>query len=594
MHDAEMYSLGVSEDGDPQGVEIGYYYGAYLLPNIQDSVLSGLSSIGVSHGYRNTFSNINNWEADMFTVKNNKISHYNTANMIESSSHRYEDMCMIVAGSNVHIEGNILRGCDVGVFLQRTPYYYYHNSTYWGADDAVIKDNDFVDTVGLGVWFYLNAQNEGTVISGNTFTGSSSPAYGIYTQDGTTTDLTITGNTISNAENSIYMRGATDWKITDNTINGLGEAAYAGIYVMNGYGEISGNTLTDADGGILIDGVKYGFDVNITDNTIGQTPGRTAPAAVGIWAEDCGSSGINTGGNDISIMENAMVTDGCDLTDTGSTLTALGGSGGEVHTVQQNANAFSPADITINEGDTVRWRSNAYYNNSGTGETHNVVFADGPTSGNMNLGSTWTRTFNTAGSYPYVCGNHAWMTGEVTVETGSSGGGFASVGFNVAGSNDEVTLDGTQVSGFDIAIEQFGGEMTLSGGAALSGGTYAVYAEDTDVTIDGAHLVANADEGSAIYVTGTTTLDATEMDVSGLYGLNSDGIDFRWNGGNSDAGTALMVDGGAEGSVENVTWADATTQIDAGSYVTVTSVGNTLDAAKLILDLQQLSMKETY
>ena len=54
----------------------------------------------------------------------------------------------------------------------------------------------------------------------------------------------------------------------------------------------------------------------------------------------------------------------------------------------------------------------------------------------MNLGSTWTRTFTTAATYHYVCGNHAFMEGNVTVTSGSSGG-FASVGFNVAGSNDD-------------------------------------------------------------------------------------------------------------------------------------------------------------
>ena len=69
-----------------------------------------------------------------------------------------------------------------------------------------------------------------------------------------------------------------------------------------------------------------------------------------------------------------------------------------------------------------------------------------------------------------------------------------------------------------------------------------------------------------------------------MYGLNSDAVNFRWNGGDSDATTALMADGGAEGSVENVTWADSTTQINAGSYVTVTSVGNTVTAAKLVVD----------
>jgi parallel beta-helix repeat protein len=66
----------------------------------------------------------------------------------------------------------------------------------------------------LDVWFYLGSNNEGTVISGNTMSGSSSPSYAVYTQDSTTTDLTITNNTISNADEAIYMRGATDFTIT--------------------------------------------------------------------------------------------------------------------------------------------------------------------------------------------------------------------------------------------------------------------------------------------------------------------------------------------------------------------------------------------
>ena len=113
----------------------------------------------------------------------------------------------------------------------------------------------------------------------------------------------------------------------------------------------------------------------------------------------------------------------------------------------------------------------------------------------------------------------------------------------------------------------------------MSGNSYGVYAEDTDVVVDGAHMISGSN-GSAMYVTGTSTLDATDMDTSGKFGLNSDGVDFRWNGGESDADTALIIDGGAEGSVENLTWDDVNTQIDARDYSTVTSVGNTVDASK--------------
>ena len=51
------------------------------------------------------------------------------------------------------------------------------------------------------------------------------------------------------------------------------------------------------------------------------------------------------------------------------------------------------------------------------------------------------------------------------------GGGFSSVGVNVAGTVDDIVLNGTSVSGFtSAAVEQFGGSLTLTGDALLSGG----------------------------------------------------------------------------------------------------------------------------
>ena len=349
--------------------------------------------------------------------------------------------------------------------------------------------------------------------------------------------------------------------------------------------------MVDADGGILVDGIQFGYNANVTNNDISQSTGRNAPAAVGIWAEDCGSSVINTGGNTISTMENSIVTDGCDLVDEGSTLTARGGAGGAVYTVRMLSDVFSPSSLTISTGDTVRWRSVEYWNNTNSG--HNVqsndtdaggspLWSSGSAQSIMNIGSTYLKTFNTAGTYEYHCGIHTWMYGSITVSNSTSSG-FASVGINVVGTTDEITLDGTSVSGYGTAIEQYGGSMTLMGDAVLSGGEYAAYAEDTDVVVDGASLIADS-TGSAMYVTGTSSFDATDMDTSGQYGLNIDAVDFRWNGGDSDATTSLLADGGAEGSVENVTWADSTTQIHAGSYTTVTSVGNTVDASKLVID----------
>ena len=145
--------------------------------------------------------------------------------------------------------------------------------------------------------------------------------------------MVVTENTFSSPQQPIYLRGAVDYEVTDNVIYGDGDSAHAGIYTLSGNGLIDGNTLVDADGGILVDGIRFGYTVNVTNNDISQSTGRTAPAAVGIWAEDCGSSIINTGGNTISVMENGIVTEGCDLVDTESTITAVGGSGGQLWTV---------------------------------------------------------------------------------------------------------------------------------------------------------------------------------------------------------------------------------------------------------------------
>ena len=201
----------------------------------------------------------------------------------------------------------------------------------------------------------------------------------------------------------------------------------------------------------------------------------------------------------------------------------------------------------------------------------------------MNLGTTYIRTFSAPGTYEYHCSVHPEMTGVIYVTNGT-GGGFTSTGVNVAGTVDDIVLNGTSVSGFTSAVEQFGGSLTLSGDALLSGGDYGAYVEDTDVMIDGATLTAGA-TGTAVHVEGASTFDATNFTSSGgLVGLMIDAVDFRWNGGGSSATTALLVDNGAEGSVENVTWSDVTTQIDAGAYTMVTSVGNSVDASKLILD----------
>lgn len=76
-----------------------------------------------------------------------------------------------------------------------------------------------------------------------------------------------------------------------------------------------------------------------------------------------------------------------------------------------NSDVFSPSDVLLKVGGTVTWTFGA--------RPHNVVFQkqngapnDIPVVANTQV----SRTFNTAGSFPYDCTLHAGMAGTVRVQ----------------------------------------------------------------------------------------------------------------------------------------------------------------------------------
>jgi plastocyanin len=61
-------------------------------------------------------------------------------------------------------------------------------------------------------------------------------------------------------------------------------------------------------------------------------------------------------------------------------------------------------------GTTVKWTNNDNVAHDVTSQ-NNLFF-----SGNMDPGATFSRTFQTTGSFPYYCTIHSRMTGTVTVQ----------------------------------------------------------------------------------------------------------------------------------------------------------------------------------
>jgi len=82
---------------------------------------------------------------------------------------------------------------------------------------------------------------------------------------------------------------------------------------------------------------------------------------------------------------------------------------------EETNECWSPADITINAGDTVHWMNVDTAAHTVTGGSP----ADGPSgvfdSSIVMADATYAFTFDDAGSYDYFCMVHPWMTGIVNV-----------------------------------------------------------------------------------------------------------------------------------------------------------------------------------
>ena len=90
-------------------------------------------------------------------------------------------------------------------------------------------------------------------------------------------------------------------------------------------------------------------------------------------------------------------------------------SGTSVPGCEESNSCFSPADITVNAGDTVEWiniDTAAHTVTAGSPADVQIEIFDS----SLLMGDgTWSFTFDEAGSYDYFCMVHPWMIGSVTV-----------------------------------------------------------------------------------------------------------------------------------------------------------------------------------
>jgi plastocyanin len=83
--------------------------------------------------------------------------------------------------------------------------------------------------------------------------------------------------------------------------------------------------------------------------------------------------------------------------------------------------AFDPSTVTINQGDSVTWTwDGPDTNHSVTSDPNQADSFDSdpgrtPSSADHLPGSTFAHTFNTSGTFTYICKVHSFMTGKVVV-----------------------------------------------------------------------------------------------------------------------------------------------------------------------------------
>lgn len=115
--------------------------------------------------------------------------------------------------------------------------------------------------------------------------------------------------------------------------------------------------------------------------------------------------------NSAESTTNTNTTDGTS-TSNGDTPTSDDNNAVATDEVEIENNAFSPANITVKKGTKVTWTNKDDVMHTATTEGSNPEQFD---SGNLGKNDSFSFTFNTVGTYNYLCTPHPFMKGTITL-----------------------------------------------------------------------------------------------------------------------------------------------------------------------------------
>ncbi len=154
------------------------------------------------------------------------------------------------------------------------------------------------------------------------------------------------------------------------------------------------------------------------------------------------------------------------------------------HDITVGDNFFSPANVTIQVGDTVRW------NNAAGGMSHNVTANNDSFASQTASSFTFTHTFSSAGSVPYHCTIHSSMQGTITVQSVEPPPADLALLTVNAAAGSFAPGDGIAI---DISIKNIGGQTSPAASITYYASTNSsINGSDTELGTDAvAALAAN-------------------------------------------------------------------------------------------------------
>ena len=587
LHDSEVYGLGTNTNtGQQTGLELGYIYDSMDI-SIKDSTLNPVATITSGMAYNSNWNSYD-YVSEWLRMENVTVSHYKGYTPLNNAIQN-TDICVRLTGSDgSYIKDSTFNNCGTSIYMTRSPYAYGHSANEYGADNLTIQGNEFVDGGEIGdVWVGSNAYVDDLTVTGNWF-NSTSAEEGFQAYAGNNKRFTVTDNYFNGPQTAIQMIGINDYTIDNNEIIGTAESGESGIETDGGYGVISNNSLLDADGGIRMDdatsppapstslcaiasnayrystsctftvpsGVTAYFDLE-TDNwgyeigiVITKPDGTTDTWAAGSF----GSNQIYARLASYSVAGQYTLAVSDTYGDGGANIavyygTSTGGYAGPVvenNTISLSAGRVAPNAVGFDFNDCDKVTIQSRENTVTIGD--NAMVLDG--CGVVDVDSTFVGT-----------------------------GAASSIGVSSLNSGDDIEFDGTSVAGYAYGVSIDSATLLLYGDADIAGTTAGVYADSATVTAIGAS-VDGGTTGTGLYMVDGDYSWIYPLDAAGDVGVYAENTEFRWDGGTSTATTALHAVESV-GSVENLTWSDSTTQINAGSNAYVTSIGNTLDASKI-------------